>query len=183
MNNLLRGTNSTGGPQSLVSKNQGFLGQDKLFPPQRNHPGALCGNATRPATKQNAWQRLGGGSEVMTIAPFLEEFRASAIPDALASANVEWVKGVEAVEIMVEPAAAALGGHSMQFATEPVKKLYRLYSHMDVGTWVALGTTLEGDRGEVPYAKRHKNGVGSSVLPTPNRISGDYQRLIRGGEA
>ena len=46
MNNLLTGTEGIGALRSSVSKNQGFLGKDKLIPTKRNNPCALCGNTS-----------------------------------------------------------------------------------------------------------------------------------------
>jgi hypothetical protein len=82
----------------------------------------------------------------------LAEFRQSAIPDALTLANVEWVEGDAAVEILAEHAIAQ-AQRITSYVTAPAKRILERYEFSRDGGWVAYGTNLEGGRGEVAYFK------------------------------
>ncbi len=82
----------------------------------------------------------------------LTEFRQSAIPDALTLANVEWVEGNAAVEILAEHAIAQ-AQRITSYVTAPAKRILERYEFARDGGWLAYGTTLQGGRGEVAYFK------------------------------
>lgn len=83
---------------------------------------------------------------------FLEEFRASAIPDHLTLANVRWVEGDEAIEILAEEAISQVQTVN-SYVTQPAKKILERYEFAKAGGWVAWGTTLGGAVGNVAYFK------------------------------
>lgn len=87
-----------------------------------------------------------------TLQRILNEFRGSAIPDALTLSNVTYAEGEEAIELLCEEAIAA-AQKVISYRTQPVKRIYKRYEHMEAGAWFAWGTTLSGDRGSVAYAK------------------------------
>ncbi|HEY9907850.1 MAG TPA: DUF3854 domain-containing protein, partial [Thermosynechococcaceae cyanobacterium] len=82
----------------------------------------------------------------------LEEFRASAVPDRLTLANVQWVQGDEAVEVLTEHAIASVQKVS-SYITEPAKQILKRYEFAKAGGWVVFGTTLGGGSGSVAYFK------------------------------
>lgn len=63
----------------------------------------------------------------------LQEFRASAIPDALTLANVGWAEGEDAIALLIENAIAR-----HQYATKAVQKLQRRYDFARHGGWYAI---------------------------------------------
>lgn len=85
------------------------------------------------------------------MATFLNEFRASAIPDHLALSNVKWVAGDEAVRILAEQAIA--DRQKVQYVTATAAKILKKYSFAADGGWVAYGCTIDGGTAEVPYFK------------------------------
>jgi len=91
----------------------------------------------------------------------LAEFRQSAIPDALTLANVEWVEGNAAVEILAEHAIAQ-AQRITSYVTEPAKRILERYEFARDGGWVAYGTNLEGGRGEVAYFKPKRPRLATS---------------------
>ena len=82
-----------------------------------------------------------------------EEFRASAIPDELTNANIEWIEGDRAIEIMSENAIEALGGHSQQYQTKAVQRILERYEFAREGGWVTFGQDIDGNDGTVACFK------------------------------
>jgi len=101
---------------------------------------------------------LANGGDRTLKAPWIQEFRDSAIPDSLALANIEFWEGEAAVDIMVEASSSTLGNHAGQYATEPFKRLRKSYQHFSNGAWFCFGTTVDGSNLNrlVPYAKPSK---------------------------
>ncbi|HEY9625802.1 MAG TPA: DUF3854 domain-containing protein [Coleofasciculaceae cyanobacterium] len=91
----------------------------------------------------------------MNNSNFLTEFRASAVSDRLALANVSWIEGDEAVECLTEHAINQIQNNTSYF-TEPAKKIIARYEFAKAGGWMTYGTTLTGDLGSVAYFKPHK---------------------------
>jgi hypothetical protein len=85
----------------------------------------------------------------------LQEFRLSAIPDRLTMANVRFVEGDEAVEILAEDAIAAVQ-KSTSFVGLTAQKVLKRYHFARAGAWAMWGTTLEGDTGAIPLVKPRK---------------------------
>ena len=83
---------------------------------------------------------------------FLPEFRLSAIPDRLALANVRWIEGDEAIEILTEEAISKVQKVT-SYASEPAKRILERYKFAAAGGWVAYGSSLDGSPGMVPYFK------------------------------
>lgn len=84
--------------------------------------------------------------------PFLEEFRSSRIPDRLTLANVQWVEGDEAVEILVEHAIDQVQRVD-SYITAPAQRILQQYEFAHNGGWNTFGTTINGGMGTVPYFK------------------------------
>jgi hypothetical protein len=97
----------------------------------------------------------------------LQEFRLSASPDRLTLANVEFIEGDEAVEILAEHAIAQCQ-KSANFVGVGAQRLLERYAFVSAGAWAVWGTTLEGGRGTVPIVK-----------PREPRIDFDRQRPIK----
>ena len=91
-------------------------------------------------------------SNVIRFQPFLNEFRQSAIPDRMALANVQWVEGNAAIELMASEAVAKVQKVE-SYATNPARQILDRYQFMAAGAWYALGTTLDGGVGSIPYVK------------------------------
>lgn len=85
----------------------------------------------------------------------LQEFRLSAIPDRLTMANVRFVEGDEAVEILAEHAIAAVQ-KSTSFVGLTAQKVLNRYHFARAGAWAMWGTTLEGDTDAIPLVKPRK---------------------------
>ncbi|HEY9695899.1 MAG TPA: DUF3854 domain-containing protein [Trichocoleus sp.] len=83
---------------------------------------------------------------------FLSEFRSSAIPDRMTLANVKWVEGDAAVQVMAEQAIAKVQKVST-YVTRSGRKLLDKYQFAADGGWLAYGCTIDGEWGEVPYFK------------------------------
>lgn len=82
----------------------------------------------------------------------LEEFRKSAIPDCLTLLNVAWIEGDSAVEVLAEGAIAATQ-KSQSFVGLQAKRILDRYEFAAAGGWIAYGTTLDGQPGQVAYFK------------------------------
>jgi hypothetical protein len=82
----------------------------------------------------------------------LQEFQLSAIPDRLTLANVAWIDGPEAVELLTEEAIARCQKVS-SYLTKPAQEILKRYEFAAAGGWVVEGVTLTGERGAVPYFK------------------------------
>ncbi len=83
---------------------------------------------------------------------FLEEFRASAIPERLALANAVWTDGDTAVQLLTEHAIAASQKGS-SFVGMPAGRILNKYAFAADGGWLAFGCTLNGSPATVPYFK------------------------------
>ena len=83
---------------------------------------------------------------------FLPEFRLSAIPDRLTLANVRWIEGEEAIEVMTEEAISQVQKVT-SYVTEGAKWILKNTEFARSGGWIAYGTTLDGSCGQVPYFK------------------------------
>jgi hypothetical protein len=81
-----------------------------------------------------------------------QEFRLSAIPDRLTLANVGWIDGQDAIQMLTEEAIAQCQKIT-SYVTETAKKILKRYEFAAAGGWVAQGVTLTGERGTVPYFK------------------------------
>jgi Domain of unknown function (DUF3854) len=82
----------------------------------------------------------------------VEEFQRSAIPDRLTLANVQWVEGKAAIELLASEAVANVQRVS-NYATNPAQKILARYEFMEAGGWYAVGTTLDGSPASIPYVK------------------------------
>ncbi len=103
----------------------------------------------------------------------LEEFRASAIPDRLTHANVQWIEGDWAVEAMAEVAIAKCQ-RVTSYVTVPAARILKSCEYAADGGWISYGCDLQGKRGDVAYfkpfnpPKELKNGKLKSIkYPTP----------------
>ena len=83
---------------------------------------------------------------------FLDEFRQSAIPDRLTLANVQWIDGDAAIELMASEAVANVQ-RVTSYATNPARQILDRYEFMTAGGWYAVGTTLDGAAASIPYVK------------------------------
>jgi hypothetical protein len=83
---------------------------------------------------------------------FLPEFRASAIPDRLALINVGWMDGDHAIEVLVEEAISRVQTVT-SYRTKPAQAILDRYEFARAGGWVAYGTSLDGQTGQVAYFK------------------------------
>jgi Domain of unknown function (DUF3854) len=82
----------------------------------------------------------------------LTEFRSSAIPDRLTLANVSWIEGDAAVELLTEQAISDVQ-RVTSYVTSPAQKIIARYEFAAAGGWYAMGTTISGGTGTVPYFK------------------------------
>jgi hypothetical protein len=82
----------------------------------------------------------------------LKEFRASVIPDNLTEANVFWVEGNQAIQILAEQAIAECQ-RVQSYATVPARKILDRYAFAADGGWVGYGCRLDGTAGQVAYFK------------------------------
>lgn len=88
-------------------------------------------------------------------APWIQEFRASAISDELTLANVRWVEGPPAVdEFLAETIARRQKVQS--YITASNRRKMNDYKFLEAGGWIAYGITLDGEIGEIPYLKPSK---------------------------
>ncbi len=83
---------------------------------------------------------------------FLAEFRQSAIPDRLTLANVTWVNGNAAVQLLTEHAIAA-SQTVTSFVGVQAQRILNKYAFAADGGWVAFGCTIDGTTAAVPYFK------------------------------
>ena len=83
---------------------------------------------------------------------FLPEFRLSAIPDRLTLANVRWVEGDAAIEVLTEESISQVQKVT-SYASEPAKRILDRYKFAAAGGWVSYGQTLDGSPGTVAYFK------------------------------
>ena len=83
---------------------------------------------------------------------FLDEFRRSAIPDRMALANFHWIEGDAAIELLASEAVANVQ-RVESYTTNPARQILDRYQFMAAGAWYAVGTTLEGGVGSIPYVK------------------------------
>lgn len=83
---------------------------------------------------------------------FLPEFRQSAISDRLTLANVQWIEGDAAIELLASEAIAN-AQRVTSYATSPARQILDRYQFMAAGGWYAVGTTLDGSPASIPYVK------------------------------
>ena len=102
----------------------------------------------------NAIERLKTAGVQWTIRgdQFLDEFRRSAIPDRMSLANFQWIEGDAAVELLASEAVANVQ-RVTSYATNPARQILDRYQFMAAGAWYAVGTTLDGGVGSIPYVK------------------------------
>jgi hypothetical protein len=91
-------------------------------------------------------------SENRGLNSVLEEFQKSAIPDRLTLANVTYVEGEAAIEVLTEAAIAQVQ-KTTSYVTKPAQYLIDRYNFAQAGGWLAYGTTLDGQTGQVAYFK------------------------------
>lgn len=89
---------------------------------------------------------------VVNLHPFIEEFRKSAIPDRLTLANVHWIEGDAAVELLASEAVANVQ-RVTSYVTSPARQILTRYEFMAAGAWYGTGTTLDGAAASIPYVK------------------------------
>ncbi len=89
---------------------------------------------------------------MVNLHPFLEEFRASGIPDRLTLANIHWIEGDAAIELMASEAIVKVQ-RVESYVTAPARKILDSYEFMRAGGWYAVGTTLNGAAANIPYVK------------------------------
>ncbi len=83
---------------------------------------------------------------------FLNEFQKSKIPDRLTLANVQWIDGEAAIELLASEAIAN-AQRVTSYATSPARQILDRYQFMAAGGWYAVGTTLDGSLASIPYVK------------------------------
>ena len=82
----------------------------------------------------------------------LNEFRQSAIPDRLTLANIRWIDGDAAIELLASEAIAN-AQRVTSYVTNPAQKILARYEFMAAGGWYAVGTTLDDSPASIPYVK------------------------------
>lgn len=110
----------------------------------------------------------------MTLPAFvLEEFRASGIPDNLTEANVQWIEGQEAIELLVENGLTGRnsnGSMRTAYLTKGDRDRIDKYQFAADGGWVVRGVDFGGNPGAVPQFKpvnpRLDNAQGSKGFGT-----------------
>ena len=73
------------------------------------------------------------------VAPYIEEWRDSCVSDAIISANVRYVEGDEALDLLTQQAIESMGGWAAQYATGKVVNLRKRYEHVEAGGWWVSG--------------------------------------------
>ena len=73
---------------------------------------------------------------------WVQEFRLSAIPDRLTLANVSWIAGDEAIEILTETKISEVQS-STSFVGVEAGRILKNAGYIRAGGWCAWGTTLE----------------------------------------
>ncbi|PZO47080.1 MAG: hypothetical protein DCF15_19500 [Phormidesmis priestleyi] len=68
-----------------------------------------------------------------------QEWRDSCVSEAIIAANVRYVEGDEAVDLLTRPAIENMGGHAAQYATGKVINLRKRYEHVLAGGWWVSG--------------------------------------------
>lgn len=106
----------------------------------------------------------------------LEEFRASGIPDDLAEANIRWMEGQEAIELLVENGLTGRnsnGSLRTAYLTKGDRDRLDKYQFAADGGWVVWGVDFKGNPGAVPQFKpknprlddaKDSKGFGSQTL-------------------
>ena len=115
------------------------------FSPNYNPIGSTSPSVT-------ALKALEGGEYGDRVHQFLDECRQSAIPDRMALANFHWTEGDAAIELLASEAVAN-AQRVESYTTNPARKILDRYQFMAAGGWFALGTTLDGGVGSIPYVK------------------------------
>jgi len=83
---------------------------------------------------------------------FLQEFRNSAIPDSLTLANIQWIEGDAAIALLTEQAISKVQ-RVREYVTIPARSILKRYQFAEDGGWFAMGTSIDGGVGAVPYFK------------------------------
>ena len=84
---------------------------------------------------------------------FLDEFRASAIPDCLTLANIVSISGDHAIQVFVEDAITKAQKNT-SYVTMAAKRILDRYEFAAAGGWVAYGCNPNGiGSGSVAYFK------------------------------
>jgi hypothetical protein len=83
---------------------------------------------------------------------FLPEFQSSAIPDRLTLINVEWVDDDRAIEVLTEEAISRVQTVT-SYRSKPAQVILDRYEFARAGGWLAYGTSLDGQTGQVAYFK------------------------------
>lgn len=82
----------------------------------------------------------------------LAEAAGSAISPEAFLQNCEWIERDQAVEILTEHALSKLQRVG-SYITVPARRILDKYDFARAGGWVAYGSTIDGERGEVAYFK------------------------------
>ncbi|MBW4528330.1 MAG: DUF3854 domain-containing protein [Phormidium tanganyikae FI6-MK23] len=82
----------------------------------------------------------------------LTEFRQSAIPDRLITANIEWIEGDAAIELLSEHAIAE-SQRVNSYVGVQARRILNKYAFASLGGWVSTGCTINGAPATVPYFK------------------------------
>ena len=68
-----------------------------------------------------------------------EWIEGSCVADGIVRANVMWLEGDDAVDLLTRYAIEQMGGHAAQYATTTVINLRQRYSHVQAGGWWVSG--------------------------------------------
>ena len=93
----------------------------------------------------------------------LNEFQQSAIPDRLTLANVHWIDGDAAIELLASEAIAKVQ-RVTSYATNPARQILDRYQFMAAGCWYAVGTTLDGSPASIPAVAASTRAIFSSAM-------------------
>ncbi|BAU13752.1 hypothetical protein LEP3755_42930 [Leptolyngbya sp. NIES-3755] len=97
-------------------------------------------------------ETIGGKAQPQTLEEWaIADFKSSGITAEMTSINIQTIEGDEAVQVLSEYAIAQ--SQSVQYVTRSAQSILRRYENAALGGWVAYGSTIDGDRGEVAYFK------------------------------
>ncbi len=92
------------------------------------------------------------GFETRQFQSVLSEFRESAIPDRLTEANVRWIEGDDAIQLLTETAIAN-EQKVTSYVTTAGQRILERYQFAGAGGWVAFGCNVDGSLADAPYFK------------------------------
>jgi hypothetical protein len=92
------------------------------------------------------------GFETRQFQSVLREFRESAIPDRLTEANVQWIEGGDAIQLLTETAIAN-EQKVTSYVTTAGQRILERYQFAGAGGWVAFGCHVDGSLADAPYFK------------------------------